>query len=105
MLSAARRLVRSEGGTPMATPHPMGTVNPKTGMMHDEMHRFVRNHFEEFVNRKTLAIGEVNFAPEFVDRGTDVPPGMPPGPEGAIAYVGGALKKFPDMHVEILDMV
>jgi predicted SnoaL-like aldol condensation-catalyzing enzyme len=47
----------------------------------------------------------VNFAPEFVDRGTDVPPGMPPGPEGAIAYVAGALKKFPDMHVEILDMV
>jgi len=47
----------------------------------------------------------VNFAPEFVDRGTDVPPGMPPGPEGALAYVGGALKKFPDMRVEILDMV
>jgi len=89
----------------MATPHPMGTVNPKTGMTHDEMHQFVRNHFEEFVNRKNLAIGEVNFAPEFVDRGTDVPPGMPPGPEGAIAYVGGAWKKFPDMRVEILDMV
>ena len=89
----------------MATPHPMGTVNPKTGMTHDEMRQFVRNHFEEFVNRKNLAIGEVNFAPEFVDRGTDVPPGMPPGPEGAIAYVGGAWKKFPDMRVEILDMV
>jgi predicted SnoaL-like aldol condensation-catalyzing enzyme len=83
----------------------MGTVNPKTGMTHDEMRQFVRNHFEEFVNRKNLAIGEVNFAPEFVDRGTDVPPGMPPGPEGAIAYVGGAWKKFPDMRVEILDMI
>jgi len=83
----------------------MGPVNPKTGMTHDEMRQFVRNHFEEFVNRKNLAIGEVNFAPEFVDRGTDVPPGMPPGPEGAIAYVGGAWKKFPDMRVEILDMV
>ena len=47
----------------------------------------------------------MNFAPDFIDRGTDVPPGMPPGPEGAIAYVGGALKKFPDMHVDILDMV
>ena len=89
----------------MATTQPMGAVNPKTGMTHDEMREFVRNHFEEFVNRKNLEIGKVNFAPEFVDRGTDVPPGMPPGPEGAIAYVGGALKKFPDMHVEILDMV
>jgi predicted SnoaL-like aldol condensation-catalyzing enzyme len=89
----------------MATTQPMGAVNPKTGMTHTEMREFVRNHFEEFVNRKNLDIGKVNFAPEFVDRGTDVPPGMPPGPEGAIAYVGGALKKFPDMHVEILDMV
>jgi predicted SnoaL-like aldol condensation-catalyzing enzyme len=89
----------------MATTQPMGAVNPKTGMTHTEMREFVRTHFEEFVNRKNLDIGKVNFAPEFVDRGTDVPPGMPPGPEGAIAYVAGALKKFPDMHVEILDMV
>ena len=89
----------------MATTRPMGALNPKTGMTHDEMREFVRNHFEEFVNRKNLNIGNVNFAPEFVDRGTDVPPGMPPGAEGAIAYVEGALKKFPDMHVEILNMV
>jgi predicted SnoaL-like aldol condensation-catalyzing enzyme len=89
----------------VATTQPMGAVNPKTGMTHEEMREFVRSHFEEFVNRKNLDIGNVNFAPEFVDRGTDVPPGMPPGPEGALAYVGGALKKFPDMRVEILDMV
>jgi predicted SnoaL-like aldol condensation-catalyzing enzyme len=89
----------------MATRQPLGAVNPKTGMTHTAMREFVRNHFEEFVNRKNLDIGRVNFAPEFVDRGTDVPPGMPPGPEGAIAYVGGALKKFPDMRVEILDMI
>jgi len=80
-------------------------VNPKTGMMHEEAKEFVRNHFEEFVNRKNLKIGEVNFAPEFVDRGADVPPGLPPGPAGAIAYVGGAYKKYPDIHVEILDLV
>jgi predicted SnoaL-like aldol condensation-catalyzing enzyme len=89
----------------MATTRPVGTVNLKTGMTHDEMREFVRNHFEEFVNRKRLEVGKVNFAPEFVDRGTDVPPGMPSGSEGAIAYVGAALKKFPDMRVEILDMV
>ena len=89
----------------MATTQPMGALNPKTGMTHDEMRQFVRNHFEEFVNRRNLSIGEENFAPEFVDRGPDVPPGMPPGPEGAIAYVGGALKKFPDMQVDILDMI
>ena len=30
---------------------------------------------------------------------------MPPGPAGAKAYVGGAYKKFPDIRVEILDLI
>jgi predicted SnoaL-like aldol condensation-catalyzing enzyme len=79
--------------------------NPKTGMTHVEMKEFIRNHFEEFVNRKNLRIGEMNFAPEFVDHGADVPPGMPPGPAGAIQYVGAALKKVPDLRVTIEDMI
>jgi hypothetical protein len=53
--------------------------NPKTEMTQAEMKEFIRNHFEEFVNRKNLSIGEVNFAPGFVDYGADVPPGLPPG--------------------------
>ena len=80
-------------------------MNPKTGMTFEEMKEFVRNHFEEFVNRKNLDIADKNFAPEFVDHGADVPPGMPPGPAGAKAYVGGAYKKFPDIHVDILDLI
>ena len=79
--------------------------NSKTGMTHAEMKEFIRNHFEEFVNRKNLRIGEVNFAPGFVDHGADVPPGLPPGPEGAIQYVGAALKKVPDLRVMIEDMI
>lgn len=79
--------------------------NPKTGMTHTDMREFILNHFEEFVNRKNLRIGEVNFAPGFEDHGADVPPGMPPGPAGAIRYVGAALKKVPDLHVDIEDMI
>ncbi len=30
---------------------------------------------------------------------------MAPGPAGAIQYVGGALKRFPDLHVQIEDMI
>jgi len=30
---------------------------------------------------------------------------MPPGPAGAKAYVGDAYKKFPDIHVDILDLM
>ena len=81
------------------------TVTSITGFTLEEMKQFVRNHFEEFVNRKNIDIGDVNFAPEFADHGADVPPGTPPGPEGAKQYVAGALKKFPDMHVTIEDII
>jgi predicted ester cyclase len=80
-------------------------ANQATGFTHDQMKQFVRNHFEQFVNRKDIDIGDVNFASEFVDHGSDVPPGTPPGPEGAKQYVGGALKKFPDMHVTFDDII
>ncbi len=83
----------------------MESINPKTGMTHAEAREFIRNHFEEFVNRKNVQIGRVNFAPDFVDHGADVPPGTPPGPEGAIQYVSAALKRFPDLHVRIDDMI
>ena len=89
----------------MTTSQLQDSVSQKTGMTHSEMKQFVRNHFEEFVNRKNLNIGNVNFAPEFVDHGADVPPGLPQGPAGAMQYVGGAYKKFPDLHVEILDLI
>ncbi len=74
-------------------------------MTHAEMKQFIRNHFEEFVNRKNLKIAEMNLAPGFVDHGADVPPGTPPGPAGAIQYVGNVLKKVSDLHVEIEDMI
>ncbi len=80
-------------------------ANPKTGMTHAEMKRFIRDHFENFVNRQLLDVADVNFAPDFVDHGDDVPPGLPPGPAGAKQYVGGAFKRFPDIHVTIEDMI
>jgi predicted ester cyclase len=83
----------------------MEAINAKTGMTHTEARDFIRNHFEEFVNRKKVQIGNVNFAADFVDHGADVPPGMLPGSAGAIQYVGGALKRFPDLHVQIEDMI
>ena len=83
----------------------MQPVNPRTGMTLAESREFIRNHFEEFVNKKNVEIGYRNFAPDFVDHGADVPAGMPPGPAGAIQYVAGALKRFPDLRVQIEDMI
>jgi predicted SnoaL-like aldol condensation-catalyzing enzyme len=74
-------------------------------MTHSEAREFIRNHFEEFVNKKNVQIGNINLAANFVDHGADVPPGMSPGPAGAIQYVSGALKKFPDLFVQIEDMI
>jgi predicted ester cyclase len=83
----------------------MKNRNSATGMTLEEMKTFIRNHFEEFVNRKNLDIADVNFAPEFVDHGSDVPPGTPAGPAGAKQYVGSALKRFPDMKVTVEDII
>jgi predicted ester cyclase len=71
----------------------------------EEAKMFVRGHFEEFVNRKNIAIGKTNFAPDFVDHGSDVPPGLPSGPAGAMEYVAKALSRIPDLHVTIEDIL
>ena len=86
-------------------PDDSSAVDPRTGFTLQEMKQFVRDHFEEFVNRKNPDIADVNLAPEFVDHGADVPPGLPPGPAGAKQYVGGAQKRVADLHVTIQDLI
>jgi uncharacterized protein YbjT (DUF2867 family)/predicted SnoaL-like aldol condensation-catalyzing enzyme len=98
-------IAENTGSFRSAEPGAPDAVNPKTGMTAHEAGAFIRDHFEEFVNRKNLEIGRRNFAPDFVDHGADVPPGTPAGPEGAIQYVGNALKRYPDMKVAIEDLI
>lgn len=81
------------------------TTNPVTGFTHSEMKAFVRDHFEEFMNLRNLSIGDVNFAPGFIDHGADLPAGTPAGPAGPKAHMGATLKKFPDIHVTIQDLL
>jgi predicted ester cyclase len=88
-----------------STGHAQDPVNPKTGMTTSELKQFVWNHYDQILNCKNLKIGDVNFAPEFVDHGSDVPPGLPPGPAGAMAYLNAAYHKYPDIHVDILDLI
>ena len=83
----------------------MEPIHPKSGMTLSEAREFIRNQFEEFVNKKNVQIGNINFAADFVDHGADVPAGILPGPAGAIQYVAGALKRYPDLHVKIEDMI
>jgi predicted ester cyclase len=83
----------------------MSQNSPEESMRIEEMKSFVRQHFEDFVNRRKLEVADVNFASDFVDHGADVPPGTPAGPQGAKQYVGSALDRFPDMHVTIDDII
>lgn len=80
-------------------------MSSASGFSIEEAKAFVREHFEEFVNRKNIAVGEANFADDFVDRGSDVPANLPPGRKGAMEYVAAAIQRMPDLHVTIEDMI
>jgi ketosteroid isomerase-like protein len=71
----------------------------------DEAKVFVRRHFEEFVNRQDLSAADRNFAPDYQEHGSDVPPGLPPGPEGPKKYLAAAFQRFPDIHVTVEDII
>ena len=71
----------------------------------EEAKRFVRQHFEDFVNRQDLSAAYRNFAADYQEHGSDVPPGLPPGPEGPKEYLAAAFKRFSDIHVTIEDIV
>ncbi len=62
-----RRPLEEGDGEMSASAERSEGTNPKTGMTHRELKEFIRNPLEEFVNRKNLRAGEVNFAAGFVD--------------------------------------
>jgi ketosteroid isomerase-like protein len=70
-----------------------------------EAKAFVRRHFEDFVNRQDLSAADRNFAADYREHGTDVPPGLPAGPEGPKKYLAAAFKRFPDIHVTVEDII
>ncbi len=74
-------------------------------MTSEEAKAFVRGHFEDFVNRKDLSATDRNFAADYQEHGSDVPPGLPPGPAGPKQYLAAAFQKFPDIHVTIEDII
>ena len=64
---------------------------------------FIRNHFEEFVNRKNSAIGYQNFAPDYLDH--NEPYGESVGFEPAKHMIEEAYVKYPDLHVTVEDII
>src|SRR5713101_2914725 len=74
-------------------------------MRSEDAKAFVRRHFEDFVNCQDLSAADRNFAADYQEHGTDVPPDLPPGPDGPKQYLAAAIKRFPDIHVTIEDII
>jgi hypothetical protein len=60
------------------------------GLSLEEMKQFVRNHFEDFVNRKKPEVAFKNFSSDFLDH--DEPTGVEVGPEAAKTNDGSGLQ-------------
>jgi predicted ester cyclase len=64
--------------------------------------QFVRDHFEEFVNRKNSAIAYRNFTPDFLDHGG--PYSETTGQEATKRMMDGMYAQYPDLSVTIEDI-
>jgi predicted ester cyclase len=73
------------------------------GLSLEEMKQFVRNHFEDFVNRKQSEVALKNFSADFLDH--DEPTGVEVGPEAAKKMMEAAYKRWPDLHVTVEDIL
>ncbi len=66
-----------------------------------EMKQFVRDHFEDFVNRQKPEVIHHNMTPDFLDH--DGPGGKPTGSAGDEAMMRALYQKLPDLRIEVLD--
>ena len=69
----------------------------------DRMKQMVRDHFEDFVNRKTAAVIRKNMTADFYDH--DGPGGKPTGVDGDEQMMINMYKAMPDLHLTIEEMI
>jgi len=74
-----------------------------TALTVDQMKRIVRDHFEDFVNRRNPAVIHKNMAPDFCDH--DGPGGKPAGVDIDERMMLNMYNAMPDLHLTIEDMI
>ena len=74
-----------------------------TDLTPDQMKRFVKDHFEDFVNRRQAAVIRRNMTPDFHDH--DGPGGKPTDVSGDEQMMLAMYRAMPDLRVAIEDMV
>ena len=74
-----------------------------TDLTPEQMKRFVRDHFDEFVNKKNATVIRKNMTGDFLDH--DGPGGKPTGIDGDEQMMLGMYKAMPDLHLTIEDLI
>ena len=74
-----------------------------TNLSVDQMKQLVKDHFEDFVNRRNAAVIRKNMTPDFYDH--DGPGGRPTGVDGDEQMMIGMYKTMPDLHLTIEDII
>jgi predicted ester cyclase len=74
-----------------------------TNLSVEEMKQIVRDHFEDFVNKKNAGVIRKNMTPDFYDH--DGPGGKPTGVDGDEQMMVAMYKSMPDLHLTIDDMI
>jgi len=72
-------------------------------MEENEIEILVRAYFDRLLNKRDLSICDVLLATDYVDH--DAPPDTPPGPEAAKQYVQEFLEMYPNLKVQVNDVV
>jgi predicted ester cyclase len=86
----------------MNNPFPV-PVPAAPGLTLEEMKNFVRRHFDDFVNHKLSDVALKNFSEDFLDH--DEPGGAVVGPLAAKTMMELAYQFWPDLHVEVEDIL
>jgi predicted ester cyclase len=74
-----------------------------TNLTPDQMKQFVREHFEDFVNKRNAAAIRKNMTPDFHDH--DGPGGKPTGVEVDEQMMMAMYEVMPDLRLTIEDMI
>lgn len=74
-----------------------------THLSPEQMKHIVRNHFEDFVNKRNSSVIRKNMTPDFFDH--DGPGGKPTGVDGDEQMMLGMYKAMPDLHLTIEEMI
>jgi predicted ester cyclase len=74
-----------------------------TNLTLDQMKQFVRDHFEDFVNKRNAAVIHKNMTADFYDH--DGPGGRPTGVAGDEQMMLAMHRSMPDLHLTIEDMI